>query len=107
MLCPGMGDGTPIPCTATYQKWTGQPVHFGKQLESPAFRLGECQLTVSTIPFNILPDFFKRELFRRLCDKLLYHLKYRNCDAKVLEMFILFFKVGNTMEPFDEIKDNN
>lgn len=26
MSCPAMGDGTPIPCTATYQKWTGQPI---------------------------------------------------------------------------------
>ena len=26
MSCPTMGDGTPIPCTTTYQKWTGQPI---------------------------------------------------------------------------------
>lgn len=25
MLCPMKGDGTPISCTAAYQKWTGQP----------------------------------------------------------------------------------
>lgn len=38
------------------------------------------------------------EELKRLFDKLLYHLKFRNTDAKVLEMFILFFKVGNMLE---------
>ena len=27
MFCPTMGNGIPITCTTTYQKWTGQPRH--------------------------------------------------------------------------------
>lgn len=46
-------------------------------------------------------SFVRNEELNRLCDKLLYHLKYRNCDAKVLEMFILFFKVGNMIETLE------
>jgi hypothetical protein len=34
----------------------------------------------------------------KLCDVMLYYFKYRNCDAKVLEMFIMCFKVGNSIE---------
>lgn len=49
-----------------------------------------------------IDSFVGNEELNRLCDKLLYHLKYRNCDAKVLEMFILFFKVGNMIEAFEQ-----
>lgn len=48
-----------------------------------------------------IDSFEGNEELNRLCDKLLYHLKYRNCDAKVLEMFILFFKVGNMIETLE------
>ena len=48
MLCPMMGDGTPIPCTATCRKRTGQPLSSGRQQESPAFRAGECQKSLYT-----------------------------------------------------------
>lgn len=27
MFCSRMGNGIPITCTTTYQKWTGQPIH--------------------------------------------------------------------------------
>jgi len=49
-----------------------------------------------------IDSFVGNEELNRLCDKLLYHLKYRNCDAKVFEMFILFFKAGNMMEAFEQ-----
>lgn len=48
-----------------------------------------------------IDDLKGNEELTRLCDKLLYHLKYRNSEAKVLEMFILFFKVGNLLETFN------
>jgi hypothetical protein len=41
------------------------------------------------------------EELKRLCDKLLYHFKYRNSEAKVIEMFILFFKVGKMLKTLD------
>lgn len=42
-------------------------------------------------------DFDENHRLEVLCNKLLYYFKFRNCDAKVLEMFILFFKTGNSL----------
>ncbi len=32
------------------------------------------------------------------CDTIFYHFKYRNCDARILEMFIMCFKAGNSLD---------
>lgn len=45
------------------------------------------------------------EVYKSFSDSLYYHLKYRNCDAKVLELMILAFKAGlnYNLKPDDTI----
>lgn len=52
---------------------------------------------VNHLTANTIDTFDGNIILNHLCDTLLYYLKYRNCDAKILEMFILFFKGGNSI----------
>lgn len=45
-----------------------------------------------------IDDFSKNEILKVYCDVLLYYIKYRSCDAKVLEMLIMSFKAGNAID---------
>ena len=65
------------------------------------FALG---LLVNHLTEGRIDDFSKSKLLKNYCNVLLYYLKYRNCDPKVLEMLIMSFKVGNSL---DEIKYKN
>lgn len=47
---------------------------------------------------NQIDSLEKNENLKPLCDTLLYYFKYRNCDAKILEMFIMMFKGGNSID---------
>lgn len=42
-------------------------------------------------------------VFKAYCDFILYYFKYRNCDAKIIELLISSFKAGNSL---DSIKYN-
>lgn len=45
-----------------------------------------------------LDDFPDNQIMLCFCDFLLYYLKYRNCDAKILETIISSFKAGNSVD---------
>lgn len=38
------------------------------------------------------------KILDNFCDILLYYLKFRNCDPKILEIMICAFKAGNSLE---------
>jgi hypothetical protein len=42
-----------------------------------------------------IDDFSGNNILVSFCDILLYYLKYRDCEPKVLEMLIMSFKAGN------------
>lgn len=46
-------------------------------------------------------DSLVNPVLERFCDVLLYYLKYRDCDSKILEMLISSFKAGNATEKID------
>ena len=46
MFCPAMGDGTPAPCTATYQKWTGQPAQSAGSKNPLSLDMGSVKTTM-------------------------------------------------------------
>lgn len=38
------------------------------------------------------------DMLQSFCDTMLYYLKYRDCNAKFLEIMILSFKAGNSIQ---------
>ena len=46
-------------------------------------------------------DFSSKTIIEGFCDTLLYYLKFRDCNPKILEMIILSFKAGNSMQTID------
>lgn len=55
-------------------------------------------ILVNHLTNNKIDSLEESENLKIFCDILLYYLKYRNCDAKVLEMIIISFKVGNSIK---------
>ena len=43
----------------------------------------------------------KNKIINSYCDMLFYYLKFRNCDAKVLEIIISSFKAGNSVDKIE------
>ncbi len=41
-------------------------------------------------------------LMNNFCESLLYYLKYRDCSPKIIEMIILSFKAGNSLNIIEE-----
>lgn len=46
MFCSRMGNGIPITCTATSQKWTGQPIHLAGSKNPLTLDMGSVKVTI-------------------------------------------------------------
>lgn len=46
MFCSRMGNGIPITCTATSQKWTGQPIHLAGSKNPLTLGMGGVKVTI-------------------------------------------------------------
>lgn len=53
MFCSRKGNGIPITCTATSQKWTGQPIHLAGSKNPLTLGMG----VSTTVPFLLLAAF--------------------------------------------------
>ena len=103
MFCSRMGNGIPITCTATSQKWTGQPIHLAGSKNPLTLGMGkvkkmhvECIVNTAN-PYSVIGDG---------CDSAIYHaagsselLAYRNtlgefkkCDVFLTKIFLYIHK---------------
>lgn len=65
MFCSRMGNGIPITCTTTYQKWTGQPIHLAGSKNPLPLGMGsvkEKKQYIERVRLKVLPCFLKRKL---------------------------------------------
>ena len=59
------------------------------------------EILVNHLTAGAVDDFSGNALIISYCNILLYYLKYRNCDAKVLEIIISSFKAGNSLDKIE------
>lgn len=59
------------------------------------------EILVNHLTAGKIDDFSGNETIISYCDMLLYYLKYRNYDAKVLEIIISSFKAGNSLNKIE------
>ncbi len=55
------------------------------------------EMLINHLTAGRVEDFSKNEIVIAYCNILFYYMKYRNCDAKILEIIIASFKAGNSI----------
>lgn len=56
------------------------------------------EVLVNHLTSGKIEDFAENKVITAYCNILFYYMKYRNCDAKILEIIIASFKAGNSID---------
>ena len=59
-------------------------------------------ILVNHLTLGKIDSISEKTLMNSFCESLLYYLKFRDCSPKIIEMIILSFKAGNSLNPIEE-----